>query len=708
MVALSAMPLIALDAIVLDTETTGLDVKAAHLIEIGAIRLSRGRIAEDVVFHARLDPGVPILASATAVHGIDAAALAGAPRFAEIWPALDAFLDGRLIVGHSIGFDLAMLRREHVLAGRVWTPPRSLDTRLLTELVEPRLPDFSLETVASYFGVAVTGRHAALGDATTTAEVMLALVPRLAAIGIRTVAEAETACRRLPEALEAQVRAGWVEPVSAPGEREETLARIDSYPYRHRVREVMSSPPIVAPSAITLAEAVAIMAERKVSSLYLHAPGVDPAAPAVADLAILTERDLLRAIAADGPAALAGPVSARMVAPVVSVPAEAFLYRAIGRMNGRRIRHLAVADEDGRLVGALTARDLLRLRANEAAVMGDAIGAADDVPALASAWRRLPGLAASLLAEGVEAVQIAGVVSREIGALTGRAGALAEARMAAAGEGPPPVPYALLVLGSGGRGESLLAADQDNALVFAHGDPDGPEDGWFARFGGHVADILDGAGLPYCKGGVMAKNAAWRGSVATWLARTDGWMTRSRPEDLMSVDIFFDLRCVRGEPALARDVLAAARGTAAGRPDFLKLLAEAGGGGGSSPLGMFGRLKTDGGRLDLKKFALMPVTAAARVLAVRHQLAARSTAERIAALRERGVGADADLARWAAAHGLMLSFVLDQQLADVVAGRPLDALIDPKRLGSDRLAELKERLANVAHVDDTVRDLLFS
>jgi len=52
--------------------------------------------------------------------------------------------------------------------------------------------------------------------------------------------------------------------------------------------------------------------------------------------------------------------------------------------------------------------------------------------------------------------------------------------------------------------------------------------------------------------------------------------------------------------------------------------------------------------------------------------------------------------------------VTDQQLADVVAGRPLDAMIDPKRLGSDRLAELKEGLANVAHVDDTVRDLLFS
>ena len=41
------------------------------------------------------------------------------------------------------------------------------------------------------------------------------------------------------------------------------------------------------------------------------------------------------------------------------------------------------------------------------------------------------------------------------------------------GHGAPPCPYAMLVLGSGGRGESLMAPDQDNAIVFAHGEPEG-------------------------------------------------------------------------------------------------------------------------------------------------------------------------------------------------------------------------------------------
>ena len=49
--------------------------------------------------------------------------------------------------------------------------------------------------------------------------------------------------------------------------------------------------------------------------------------------------------------------------------------------------------------------------------------------------------------------------------MTARAAEIAEAEMIAAGHGPAPADYALLVLGSGGRGESLLAPDQDNALV---------------------------------------------------------------------------------------------------------------------------------------------------------------------------------------------------------------------------------------------------
>ena len=56
-----------------------------------------------------------------------------------------------------------------------------------------------------------------------------------------------------------------------------------------------------------------------------------------------------------------------------------------------------------------------------------------------------------------------------------------------------------------------------------------PEDRWFEQLGAHVADILHEVGVPYCKGGVMAKNPQWRGSLATWRDRVADWIRHSQP-----------------------------------------------------------------------------------------------------------------------------------------------------------------------------------
>ena len=55
-----------------------------------------------------------------------------------------------------------------------------LDTLLLSALVHPHQESHRLEAIAERFGVAVLGRHTALGDAMVTAEVFLKLVPLLA------------------------------------------------------------------------------------------------------------------------------------------------------------------------------------------------------------------------------------------------------------------------------------------------------------------------------------------------------------------------------------------------------------------------------------------------------------------------------------------------------------------------------------------------
>ena len=60
------------------------------------------------------------------------------------------------------------------------------------------------------------------------------------------------------------------------------------------------------------------------------------------------------------------PVARFMSLPLAVVPAEAFVYLAIGRMSRLKVRHLGVVDETGDIVGALSGRDLLQLRASEA------------------------------------------------------------------------------------------------------------------------------------------------------------------------------------------------------------------------------------------------------------------------------------------------------------------------------------------------------
>ena len=664
----SATPLIALDAVVIDSETTSLDPAKARIVEIAAVRLVAGRVDCVDSFRRLVRPDEPIPAAAVAVHHIDDGKVAHAAAFEQVWPELLAFMGDTVLIGHSVGFDLAVLKRECERADIPFRPPRTLDTRLLAQVAQPNLASFTLEGLSSWLGVEIKERHSALGDAVAAAHIFCALVPKLRDAGVRTLGEAIEACRALTDVLDAQHRAGWLE-APARIDAELTLSRIDSYPYRHRVRDVMRVPPEFVPAGTSIGDALARLMEQRISSLYVSAGPDGGNDPPAAETGIITERDVLRAVSGHGGSALMMPVEQFMSAPLAAIPADAFVYRAIGRMSRLKVRHLGVVDETGGVIGALSARDLLRLRAGEAVALGDEIDAANDVHALGRAWAKLPAVVASLLAEDVGARHVAAVISRELGALTRRAAVIAEGRMRDAGRGEPICPYAVAVLGSGGRDESLLAMDQDNALVFADGAPGGAEDEWFGQLGVHIADILHEVGVPYCKGGVMAKNPQWRGSLATWRERIHEWIGQSHPQSLLSVDIFFDMRPVHGDGRLGTTIWRNAFDAARGQIGFAKLLAEAAG-GGESGLGLLGRFRTSQGRIDLKKVGLFRIVTMARALAIRHHVVERSTLARLAGIKALGIGAASDLDALIAAQDTFLNLLLAQQIHDIERGRP--------------------------------------
>lgn len=458
-----------------------------------------------------------------------------------------------------------------------------------------------------------------------------------------------------------------------------SLERIDSFAYRHRVNEVMGSPLATARPGTTIAEAARRMSMDGISSLVVVDEGGVP-------VGIITERDILKAVAARRGDAADVPLGAVMSSPVATVRSDAFAYVAMGRMDRLKLRHLVAVDERGVGVGVVTARGLLRIRVSSALVVGDEVEVATTADRMMAAKMKLPRLAAELLGEGIDALGVAAVVSSVLRDLTARAARLAEQSMEFDGWGDAPAPWCLLLLGSAGRRESLFGADQDNAIVHAGSSDDDP---WFAEVGKRVCGTLDGAGIPFCQGGVMSCNGDWRHSAAGWEERIHRWIREAEGKELLNVHIFVDFRPVYGQSDLAVPVRACLRDQAARSPRFLHAMAQSIG-SIRAPLGVLGQFITKQGRLDLKRAGLLPLTAAVRMLSLKHGIEATGTGERLLTLAANRHMSALEAASFQESHELMVRILLDQQLADLEAGLPLSNRIDPKRLRPRDRERLKE------------------
>jgi DNA polymerase-3 subunit epsilon/CBS domain-containing protein len=193
--------------------------------------------------------------------------------------------------------------------------------------------------------------------------------------------------------------------------------------------------------------------------------------------------------------------------------------------------------------------------------------------------------------------------------------------------------------------------------------------------------------------------------VATWRNRIDGWITRSKPADLLSVDIFFDLRAVHGDGSLAVSVRQAAFTAAKGQAAFAKLLVE----DIRTPpsLTFLGGIRTDAGRIDLKAAGLFGLVAAARALAIRYHVMERSTPARLAAVKAIVRVSESDLDALGEAQAIFLDLIVSQQIEDTVHGIPPSNAVSVKRLSARDRDRLRGALRAVGAVDDLTRDLLF-
>lgn len=202
-------PLTALPMLVLDTETTGLDVKDDRVVSVGAVRMVGERVFRHVTFHQLCAPGRPIPPEATAVHRITDDDVADAPEFAEVWRNCLPLLEGTVMVGYNIPFDIAMLRHECHRAGLDWRDPPFLDVLLLAVALIDDLRNDNLEGLTDYLGVDVQDRHNALGDSLMEAETLACLLSRLEDKGIVTYGDAKAFSQKAKRILDGQKKSGW-------------------------------------------------------------------------------------------------------------------------------------------------------------------------------------------------------------------------------------------------------------------------------------------------------------------------------------------------------------------------------------------------------------------------------------------------------------------------------------------------------------------
>ena len=166
--------------IVLDTETTGLEVDQGHrIVEVGAVALA-DRKRTDLHFHSYLNPQRSIDEEAEKVHGLSMERLSTEPEFSEIAESFLEFVEGSILVIHNAAFDLGFLNAELKRASSQYPALEEIcdveDTLLLARNKFPGQRN-SLDALANRFEVTGYDRsfHGALLDANILADVYIHL-----------------------------------------------------------------------------------------------------------------------------------------------------------------------------------------------------------------------------------------------------------------------------------------------------------------------------------------------------------------------------------------------------------------------------------------------------------------------------------------------------------------------------------------------------
>jgi len=159
----SSTPVTGIEFAAFDTETTGLDLDADRLLDVGAVRFRIGMWQRSYASLVR--PGRSIPDYSTAIHHITEEMVSDAPPPRQVLAELCALLDGAVLLAHNAPFDMSVLTLELGRQGMPVPDVAVLDTCVLAEAVMADQPTLKLGALMRVLGCSETNDHRALPDA---------------------------------------------------------------------------------------------------------------------------------------------------------------------------------------------------------------------------------------------------------------------------------------------------------------------------------------------------------------------------------------------------------------------------------------------------------------------------------------------------------------------------------------------------------------
>src|SRR5919109_4800324 len=188
--------LLSLDYAVVDVETTGTRCWAGDRItEIAVVSVRGGMVAG--MFESLVNPERPIPPFVTRLTNITWDMVRRAPRFAEICDDVVRAMDGAIFVAHNAQFDWRFISTEVERATGRQLDGRRLCTVKLARKLLPQLRSRRLDYLALHYGVTITARHRAGGDAAATARILLRLLRDARSLECRSWPELEAMLGRV-------------------------------------------------------------------------------------------------------------------------------------------------------------------------------------------------------------------------------------------------------------------------------------------------------------------------------------------------------------------------------------------------------------------------------------------------------------------------------------------------------------------------------